>query len=297
MFEKEYDEMKKLLSLLMALAIVFSFAACGGDKNDASTNENGETVATPENAVIRMATTTSVDNAGLLQYLEPHFEAKTGYDIQWVAQGTGKAIQSAKDGNADLILVHAKASEEEFISEGYGIKRIPFMYNYFVLVGPKDDPAGVKDAANAAEAFGKIAQNECTFTSRGDDSGTHKAEIKLWGDSVPDAAEDEWYLSVGSGMGDTLTKANEMSAYCFTDKATFLANKDSYGDLEILISESEDLKNTYSVIECNPEKLDDLNNEGAKAFIEWITSDEAAALIAEYGKKEYGEALFMLIEE
>ncbi len=287
--------MKKLLALLMALAMVFSFVACSADEE--TTNENGETVVPPENPVIRMATTTSVDNAGLLQYLEPVFEAKTGYDIQWVAQGTGKAIESAKSGNADLILVHAKASEEEFVNEGYGVERIPFMYNYFVLVGPKDDPAGIKDSENAADAFAAIKANGSTFVSRGDDSGTHKAELKLWGEAVPDAAVDSWYLSAGTGMGGTLTIANEQGAYCFTDKATFLANKDSYGDLEIIIEESEDLKNTYSVIECNPEKLDDINTEGAKAFIEWITSDEASELIAKYGVEDYGEALFMLIEE
>ena len=211
--------------------------------------------------------------------------------------GTGAAIQKAKDGNADLILVHSKASEEAFVNEGYGVERIPFMFNYFVVVGPKDDPAGIKDSENAAEAFLKIADAKCNFISRGDESGTHKAELKIWGDKTPDAANDKWYISAGQGMGACLSMANEQNAYCLTDKATFLANKDSLASLDIILAEGEDMKNTYSVIECNSEKLDGINTEGAKALIEWLLSEEADALIAEYGKEQYGQALFTVIAE
>ena len=277
--------MKKLLALSLALIMVLCFAACGGN----------ETPDALENPVIRMSTTTSVNDSGLLPYLLPVFEASTGYTVEVQSAGTGAAIQKAVDGNADLILVHAKASEEQFIADGYGVERIPFMYNYFVVVGPADDPAGIKDCANAAEAFEKIEEAEALFVSRGDESGTHKAELKIWGDDVPEA-DDEWYISAGQGMGACLTMASEKGAYCLTDKATFLSNQADL-DLDIILAEGEDMKNTYSLIECNPEKLEGINTEGAKALIEWMTGDEASALIAEYGKEQYGSALFYLIEE
>ena len=203
---------------------------------------------------------------------------------------TGAAIQKAVDRNADLILVHAKASEETFISDGYGVERIPFMYNYFVVVGPKED------CKTAADAFKKIADAKAKFVSRGDESGTHKAELKIWGESVPDSEKDTWYVSAGQGMGTCLTMASEQGAYCLTDKATFLSMKDKL-DLDIILSEGEDMKNTYSLIECNSEKLDGINTKGAKALIEWMTGDEASALIAEYGKEQYGQPLFFLIEK
>lgn len=279
--------MKKLLAILLAAMMLFSLAACGGGEE---TPGNA-----PANPVIRMSTTTSVNDSGLLPYLLPVFEKATGYTVEVQSAGTGAAIQKAKDGNADLILVHSKASEEEFINEGYGVERLPFMYNYFVVVGPADDPAGIKDSANAAEAFDKIEDAEALFVSRGDESGTHKAELKIWGEDVPEA-DDKWYISAGQGMGACLTMASEKGAYCLTDKATFLSNKADL-DLEIILAEGEDMKNTYSLIECNPEKLDGINTEGAKALIEWMTGDEASALIAKYGEEEYGAPLFYLIEE
>ena len=278
--------MKKLLALSLALVMVLCFAACGGN----------ETPDGPANPVIRMSTTTSVNDSGLLPYLLPVFEKATGYTVEVQSAGTGAAIQKAVDGNADLILVHAKASEETFIADGYGVERIPFMYNYFVVVGPADDPAGIKDSANAAEAFGKIAAAEAKFISRGDESGTHKAELKIWGENIPDAEADTWYINAGQGMGACLTMASEQGAYCLTDKATFLSNKADL-DLEIILAEGDDMMNTYSLIECNPEKLDSINTEGAKALIEWLTGDEASALIAKYGEEQYGQALFYLIEE
>ena len=284
--------MKKLLAVLLALTKLFAFAACGGTN---TTDGNVTPDNVPANPVIRMSTTTSVNDSGLLPYLLPVFEEATGYTVEVQSAGTGAAIQKAVDGNADLILVHAKASEETFVADGYGVERIPFMYNYFVVVGPANDPAGIKGSANAAEAFEKIEEAEAAFISRGDESGTHKAELKIWGDDVPEA-DDEWYISAGQGMGACLTMASEKGAYCLTDKATFLSNKADL-DLEIILAEGEDMKNTYSVIECNPEKLEGINTEGAKALIEWLTGDEASALIAKYGEEQYGEALFYLIEE
>ncbi len=285
--------MKKLLAISLALIMLFTFAACGGTK--AESNSDAE-VKAPANPVIRMSTTTSVNDSGLLPYLLPVFEKATGYTLEVQSAGTGAAIQKAVDGNADLILVHSKASEETFVNDGYGVERIPFMYNYFVIVGPADDPAGIKDSANAAEAFAKIKASGSTFISRGDDSGTHKAELKIWGENAPDAEANPWYINAGQGMGACLTMASEKGAYCLTDKATFLSNKADL-DLEILLAEGDDMKNTYSLIECNPEKLEGINTEGAKALIEWLTGDEASALIAKYGEEQYGEALFYLIEK
>ena len=289
--------MKKLLVILMAIAVIFSLAACGGTAEETTSAPEETTVSAPENPVIRMSTTTSVNDSGLLPAILPVFEQKTGYTVEVQSAGTGAAIQKAKDGNADLILVHSKASEEEFVNEGYGVERIPFMYNYFVIVGPKDDPAGIKDSENAAAAFAKIKAAGSKFISRGDESGTHKAELKIWGETKPDAAVDTWYISAGQGMGACLSMANEQNAYCLTDKATFLSNKESLQGLDIILGEGEDMKNTYSVIECNPEKLDGVNTEGARALIEWLLSEEADALIAKYGEAEYGQALFTVIAE
>lgn len=293
--------MKKYLAILMALVMVLAFASCGAENGNTDTTAPSSeavdvTVETPENPVIRMSTTTSVNDSGLLPYLLPVFEKETGYKVEVASAGTGAAIQSAIDGNADLLLVHAKASEEEFIDGGYGIERLPFMYNFFVIVGPADDPAGIKDSKNAADAFAKIRESGSTFISRGDESGTHKAELKIWGDNVPDSASDSWYVSAGQGMGACLTMANEQGAYCLTDKATFLSMADEL-DIEIVLSEGEDMKNTYSLIACNPDALEGINTEGANALIDWMLSDEASELIAKYGVEEYGQPLFFLLEK
>lgn len=293
--------MKKYLAILMTLVMVLAFASCGAENGNTDTTAPSSeavdvTVETPENPVIRMSTTTSVNDSGLLPYLLPVFEKETGYKVEVASAGTGAAIQSAIDGNADLLLVHAKASEEEFIDGGYGIERLPFMYNFFVIVGPADDPAGIKDSENAADAFAKIRESGSTFISRGDESGTHKAELKIWGDNVPDSASDSWYVSAGQGMGACLTMANEQGAYCLTDKATFLSMADEL-DIEIVLSEGEDMKNTYSLIACNPDALEGINTEGANALIDWMLSDEASELIAKYGVEEYGQSLFFLLEK
>ena len=288
--------MKKVLAIGLALVMLLSFAACGGKKEEATTAQS-TTAAAPANAVIRLSTTTSVNDSGLLPYLLPVFEKETGYKVEVQSAGTGAAIQKAEDGNADLILVHAKQSEEEFLAKGFGVERLPFMYNYFVIVGPKDDPAGIKDCKDAASAFAKIQQSGSKFVSRGDDSGTHKAELKIWGEGkAPDPAKADWYISAGKGMGDCLTMANEMGAYCLTDKATYLSMQKDL-KLDILLEKGEDMKNTYSLIAVNPEKVDGVNEEGAKALIDWMLGDEASKLIADYGQKEYGVSLFTLLEK
>ncbi len=302
--------MKKLLALLMALAIILSLAACSGSKNEPtdpaapSVTDAAVPAKTPENPVIRLATTTSVNDSGLLPYLLPAFEAKTGYKVEVASAGTGVAIGYAKSGDADLLLVHSKKQEEAFIDEGFAsTERLSFMYNYFVIVGPADDPAGIKDLATAADCFKAIAEAGTGFASRGDNSGTHNKETSIWESAEIDPTAESWYNSLGKGMGDTLTAANEMKVYALTDKATFLSMKDSLPNLAILKEEADDMKNTYSLlgVKADAEAFAGtnvaINTEGANALIEWMLSDEAAALIADYGKEQYGEQLFFLIEK
>ena len=277
-------------------------AASSGDTSAAAAVATVEatsanTSAAPVGAkVIRISTTTSVNDSGLLPYLQPYFEEATGYTMEVTSAGTGAAIKKGETGDADALLVHAKASEEEFINNGYGLERVPFMYNYFVIVGPADDPAGIAGSASAAEAFQKIAASGSKFVSRGDDSGTNKKEMQLWEAAGVTPAEQEWYINAGQGMGGTLTMAGEQQAYTLTDKGTYLSHEVK-NTLPILLGESDDMKNTYSMIAINPEKWPDTNIEGATAFITWMTSPEASELIKAYGVEQYGELLFFLIEK
>lgn len=303
--------MKKTLVFLLTLCMLLSFAACTA-KPAEEPSVPQETVdvtqdvspKTPENPVIRLATTTSVNDSGLLPYLLPAFEAETGYQVQVASAGTGISIGYAKSGDADLLLVHSKKQEEAFIEEGYASTgRLSFMYNYFVIVGPAEDPAGIGALETAADCFAAVAAAGAGFVSRGDNSGTHNKETSIWESAGIDPAGESWYLSVGSGMGDTLIKANEMNAYTLTDKATFLSMKESLGNLSILKEEADDMKNTYSLLGVNPEAeaFSDadvkINTEGANALIEWLLSEETAEKIAKYGEEEYGEQLFFLIEK
>jgi tungstate transport system substrate-binding protein len=242
---------------------------------------------------LTLATTTSVNDSGLMDYLKPVLEKDTGMNLKIISQGTGQAVKTGQDGNADVLLIHDKASEEKFVSEGYGLKRIELAYNYFVVVGPKDDPAGIaSQKLTAAEAFKKIAESKSTFVSRGDDSGTNKKELNIW-KGLNIKPEGDWYVSAGKGMGAVLSMADEKNAYTLTDKATYLSMKDKLG-LQIVVDAASDLKNQYTIIEVNPDKLKDINKAGADKFVEWMTSDKALKMINEYGKDKYGEGLFMV---
>lgn len=293
---------KKTAALCVVFAAVFNLAACTGaalqtTSSSAPTASGAAEKAAPSNPVIRLSTTTSVNDSGLLPYLQPIFEADTGYKLEITSAGTGAAIEKARTGDADALLVHAKASEEEFISEGYAIERVPFMYNFFVIVGPADDPAKVATAATANEAFKRIADGGHTFISRGDESGTHKAEVKLW-ETVglsPSSATDAWYVSAGQGMGACINIASEQQAYLLTDKGTYLSH-DKKATLSLLLEKSDEMKNTYSMLAISPEKWPDTNIDGANAFIQWMCSDKATALIDAYGVSEYGEQLFSPLE-
>jgi tungstate transport system substrate-binding protein len=282
--------LKRASIIFLVFLLVFSVSACSTNGSNQQ-GDGSERSVELEDYSITLSTTTSVNDSGLLEYLLPVLKEDTGIEVDVLSQGTGQAIQTAVDGNADVILVHAKAAEEEFVNDGYGVERIEFMYNYFVIVGPKDDPSSISDSGlSASEALGKFFEDENIFVSRGDDSGTHKKELSLWSASGVDPS-GEWYVSAGRGMGDVLVMASEMQGYALTDKATFLSMKDQL-DLEILLEESEDLKNQYSVIEVSSQAHPDTNTEAVEVFIKWLTSDKALQLIDEYGISEYGEPLF-----
>jgi len=247
----------------------------------------------PVNKVIRMSTTTSVNDSGLMAYLQPEFEKATGYTLEITSAGTGAAIEKGRMGDADILLVHSKSAEEEFIAEGFEEVRVPFMYNFFVIVGPADDPAGVAGSATAAEAFQKIADSGSLFISRGDESGTHSKEKAIWKSIEVDPTGQTWYESVGQGMGQTLTIADEKQAYTLSDKATFLAHEDT---LAMHLEETDDMKNTYAMIVVSAKRFAESNVDGAQAFVDWIKTEQARNLIAEFGVAEYGEPLFFNLD-
>ena len=207
-----------------------------------------------------------------------------------IAVGSGQAIRLAKDGNADAILVHDRKSEEEFVKEGYGERRIEIMYNDFVLVGPEDDPASLKDEKEVASALRKVDNLKATFVSRADESGTHKKEKSLWALAGVDP-DGEWYLQSGVGMEATLRVANEKKGYCLTDRATFLAHQEEL-DLVIDFEGDKNLLNQYSVIAVSPKKFPDVNYRLAQKFISFLTGEDGQKLIGEFGKEKFGQRLF-----
>lgn len=283
--------MKKFLFISLSVLLVFTLlVGCSSTTPDQSGENNEEKKI---GGSIILSTTTSTQDSGLLDYLLPKFTEDTGVEVKVIAVGTGKALQMGKDGEADILLVHAKASEEEFVSEGHGTERHDVMYNDFILVGPKEDSLKLKESSSndILAGLATISENQATFVSRGDDSGTHKKELEIWkaADIEP---QGDWYLSAGSGMGDVLKIASEKQGYTLTDRATYLSLRDTL-DLDIIIEKDENLFNQYGIIPVNPEKNDKINAEGAKAFMDWMLSKEGQELINEYGVEEYGMPLFV----
>lgn len=249
------------------------------------------TVVPPANPELILATTTSTRDSGLLDVLLPMFEKETGYNVKMVAVGTGEALKMGQEGNADVLLVHAPASEKEYMDGGYGKDRLLVMHNDFVIVGPADDPAKIKDSASTVDAFKAIAAAKATFVSRGDDSGTNKAELKIW-KSAEITPEGDWYIKTGQGMGDSLRITSEKGGYTLTDRATYLSMKDTL-DLTILYEGDKALLNIYHVITVNPDKWPNVNYVGAKAFADWIVSKPVQDVIASFGVDKYGQQLFI----
>lgn len=248
------------------------------------------TAPAQENFIV-VQSTTSTEQSGLFDHILPKFEEKTGIEVRVVAVGTGQAIKNAQNGDGDVLFVHSKPDEERFVAEGYGVKRFDVMYNDFVLVGPEDDPAGVAGGRDAAEALRKIAAAQAPFVSRGDDSGTHKAELKLWQEAGvdPRGASGTWYRETGSGMGPTLNTAAAMNAYTLADRGTWLSFQNR-GELEVLVEGDRRLFNQYGVILVNPEKHPHVKAELGQKFVDWLISPEGQAAIASY--KINGQQLF-----
>jgi len=241
---------------------------------------------------LRLATTTSTENSGLLSVLLPPFEKILNLKVDVVAVGTGKAIKLGENGDADVILVHARSMEDKFVNDGYGVNRRDVMHNDFVIVGPTADPAGVKHAKTASEAFSKIAAKQSMFVSRGDQSGTHKMELGLWG-KAGIKPSGSWYLESGCGMGEVLVIANEKSAYTLTDRGTYLAfQMGKKIDLPVLCEGDLVLFNPYGIIAVNPERHPHVDYVKAMALIGWMTGQQGQKIIKEFGKDTFGEPLF-----
>lgn len=240
---------------------------------------------------IVVASTTSTEDSGLFKYLLPLFKAKTGIDVRVVAQGTGQALATARKGDADVVFVHDKVAETKFMEEGFGVDRREVMYNDFIIVGPKSDPAKINGSKDVIESLKKIATSQSPFASRGDKSGTHAAELRYWKQAEidPQTGKGTWYRETGSGMGPTLNTASAMGAYAFTDRGTWL-NFKNRGDLGIVVEGDTKLNNQYGIMLVNPAKHAHVKKEMGLAFIDWVTSAEGQLAIAAY--KIEGQQLF-----
>jgi tungstate transport system substrate-binding protein len=241
---------------------------------------------------LTLATTTSTQDSGLLDVLVPLFEKQSGVQVKVVAVGTGQALQLGRRGDADVLLVHDPAAEETFVAEGYGVERRQVMYNDFVVVGPKDDPAKVKGERSVAEAFARIAGTRSPFVSRGDESGTHQKEKQVWRQAKIEPQGD-WYIQAGAGMGSVLRMTDQKRAYTLSDRATFLAQRAGI-DLDILLQGDRLLVNRYSVIVVNPEKQPHVRPQAARKFSNFLLSAEGQKAIADFGKDRFGQPLFFV---
>ncbi|MEN8205129.1 MAG: substrate-binding domain-containing protein [Pseudomonadota bacterium] len=264
--------MKHIFANLIILSIVlFSTHALAGER-----------------PVVRMAITTSTENSGLLDIIQPVFEQVLDIRVHVIAVGTGKALELGRRGDVDVVLVHARPAEEAFVAAGYGVARHEIMYNDFIMVGPEDDPAGVRSMRDAGKALARIAAAAAVFVSRGDDSGTHKKELAIWQQAGIEP-EGYWYRQVGQGMGKTLQIAGEMQAYTLVDRGTWLAHRANI-PLKLLVADGPDLKNAYGIIAVSPERFPNVHYPDVERLIHWFGSDEAHALIAGY--RVDGEQLF-----
>ncbi|OPX86481.1 MAG: PBP superfamily domain protein [Pelotomaculum sp. PtaB.Bin104] len=243
----------------------------------------------PQNKDIILATTTSTQDSGLLDFLIPKFEEKTGYKVKPIAVGSGAAIAAGEKGEADVLLTHAPADEKKIVDSGAVVNYQLVMHNDFIVIGPATDPAKIK-GSNAVDSFKKIAAAKATFVSRGDNSGTHSKEKAIWKEAGI-TPEGTWYQQSGTGMGATINIANEKLGYTLSDRATYLAQKKNI-KLEILSEGDKSLLNIYHVMQVNQEKFAKVNKEGGKAFVDFMISAETQKLISEFGKDKYGEPLF-----
>jgi tungstate transport system substrate-binding protein len=256
-------------------------------------SEKSEAKAAPTEMIL--ATTTSTQDSGLLDVLIPLFEKENNVKVKTIAVGSGQALEMGTKGEADALLVHAPAAEKAVVDAGDAINYKRVMYNDFILAGPKENPAGVS-GDNIQEAFKKSADSKAVFVSRGDDSGTHKKELGIW-EAASIKPAGEWYVSTGQGMGQTLQVAAEKKGYVLTDRATWLAQEKNLDTLKIVVEGGKDLMNIYHVMQVNPEKHDKINSKDAEKFVEFLVDAKTQAVIEEFGKKDYGQSLFIKYTE
>lgn len=277
---------KRTFQLIFIASLVAVLAAC-------QPIAPGLVVATPpaQAPTLILATTTSTEDSGLLHGILPDFEAETGINVDVIAVGTGQALALGVDGNADVLLVHARAQEDAFLAAGDGVRREDVMYNDYIIVGPPADPAGITGGTDATLSFTKIAESQSPFVSRGDDSGTHNKEKSVWKAAATEPA-GEWYISAGQGMGAVLTMADEQQAYTLSDRATYLARTLQGTELVIVTEGDPILFNPYGVIAVNPAKNDKIQNELANRFIDWLISVPTQEKIGQFGVDKFGAPLF-----
>jgi tungstate transport system substrate-binding protein len=267
----------KQLNIVFLVLLVLSFVLVGCSKK-------------PANPALILATTTSTQDSGLLDVLVPDFEKQTGYTVQTVAVGSGEAMKMGQECNADVLLVHSPSAEKDFMSNNYGSDRRLVMHNDFIIVGPATDPTGIKGVTSAVDAFTKIANAQSTFITRGDGSGTNSKELAIW-KSAKITPEGAWYVESGQGMGASLKIASEKAAYTLSDRATYLANKDTLS-LDILGEGDAALLNIYHVIVVNPANCPKVNNTGAITFADYMVSSATQKLIGSFGTEKFGQPLF-----
>jgi len=288
--------LKKWLVLLMAALMLFAFVGCQQTETSQDPENGAENGETEYAESIILATTTSTYDSGLLDVLLPVFKDKYDITVDVISVGTGQAIEIGERGDCDLILVHSRALEDKFVEEGYGTQRWDVMYNDFVFLGPVGDPAELKEIDDLSTALEKMVAHmeseDLDFTSRGDNSGTHVKEQKLWEAAGIEAEEQDWYLSLGQGMGDTLIATNEMQCYTMTDRGTYLAMQDNLPNLEIVFEGDDNLFNPYGIIPVNPEKHPTVHFDEAMLLVEFMISDEIQAMIGEFGADTFGQPLF-----
>ncbi len=272
-----------VIAAALAVSLILSIGLFGCTKTVT------KTVVKPAPTNLILATTTSTADTGLLDYLLPMFEKKYNVKVKPIAVGTGEAIAMGQRGEADVLLVHSRTNEDKFMAEGYGSVRKDVMYNDFVLIGPKNDPAGAK-GQTPAKAFAAIANAKAPFVSRGDNSGTHNKEKSIWTKAAVTPSGD-WFIVTGQGMGESTKIANEKQAYILIDRGTYLSLKKTL-TLEIKVEGQKELFNPYGVIIVNPAKFTRVNSKDAQKFVDWITSADIQKLIGEFGVKKYGQALF-----
>ncbi len=289
---------RRIVSLLTALTLLAgTLMACGPQQptelppTPTQRPPTATETEAEETRTLTLATTTSTENSGLLGYLLPFFEEEYNTEVEVIAVGTGQALQIGEDGNADVLMVHARSLEDAFMDAGHGVRREDLMYNDFVIVGPRDDPAGIEGTTDAAAAFAQIAEAEATFISRGDESGTHTKEKTIWSAAGVEPSGD-WYIAAGQGMGAVLTMADEQEGYTLSDRATYLARTLEGTDLVILTEGDPILFNPYGVIAVNPDKSPEINAELANQFIDWLISVPTQEKIAEFGVEQFGSPLF-----